>query len=284
MVKRSIEQEIRNRNFGTRSGKFEKNAVVKHQGTKQRVERILGDRGAKGNQRAMCEKKETISISTTTWISVGKVHHQIRLRILSCNWMNENHRGPEVPEVKVPAGECRDGLARITLEELAITHFVKNGTLQNACTRKPKVVANLVWNAHSHTVELMNNRRKGPHRKMTKVLWLCWKREIGKRHQDPGKIDLHVPRRAQYLHNARKKQKDAVFWVDIDIVITKGLMFYQRIGQENWFESWSTTRRWKLLDNQEEKLLVKLNSSNQPNQFQIQFVIDQGNLVSRKTW
>ena len=43
MVKRSIEQEIRNQNFGDRSGNFEKNAVVKNQGTKQRVQRILGD-------------------------------------------------------------------------------------------------------------------------------------------------------------------------------------------------------------------------------------------------
>ena len=37
MVKRSIEQEIRNNNFGASSGIFEKNAVVKNQGTKQRV-------------------------------------------------------------------------------------------------------------------------------------------------------------------------------------------------------------------------------------------------------
>ena len=43
MVKRNIEQEIRNKNFGTRSGNFEKNAVVKNQGTKQRVQRSLGD-------------------------------------------------------------------------------------------------------------------------------------------------------------------------------------------------------------------------------------------------
>ena len=47
--------------------------------------------------------------------------------------MSENCRGSEVPEVKVPAVECRDGLARIALEELAITHFVKNGTLQKEC-------------------------------------------------------------------------------------------------------------------------------------------------------
>ena len=43
VVKRSIEQEIRNENFGARSGNFEKNAVVKNQGTKQRAQRILGD-------------------------------------------------------------------------------------------------------------------------------------------------------------------------------------------------------------------------------------------------
>ena len=42
--------------------------------------------------------------------------------------MSENHREPEVPEEEVPVGECLDGLARITSEELAITHFVKNGT------------------------------------------------------------------------------------------------------------------------------------------------------------
>ena len=42
-VKWSIEQGIRNKNFGDRSGNFEKNAVVKNQGTTQRVQRILVD-------------------------------------------------------------------------------------------------------------------------------------------------------------------------------------------------------------------------------------------------
>ena len=43
MVKRSIEQEIRNKNFGARNGNFGKNAVVKNQGTKQREQRTPGD-------------------------------------------------------------------------------------------------------------------------------------------------------------------------------------------------------------------------------------------------
>ena len=87
--------------------------------------------------------------------------------------MTENHRGPEVPEVKVRVEECRDGLARITLEELAITHSVKNGILQNACTTRPRVVVGLERSAHSHIVRLMNSRRKGLKRIMTKALWLC---------------------------------------------------------------------------------------------------------------
>ena len=43
MFKTSIEQDLRNRNFGARSGSYERNAVVKNPGTKQRGQRILGD-------------------------------------------------------------------------------------------------------------------------------------------------------------------------------------------------------------------------------------------------
>ena len=74
--------------------------------------------------------------------------------------MSENHRGPEVPEVKVPAVECHDGLARITLEELAITHFVKNGILQNACSTRPRVVADLGKSAHRQVDEQPCKRSK----------------------------------------------------------------------------------------------------------------------------
>ena len=43
MVKRSIEQNLRMKNFEARNGNYERNAVVKNQGTKQRAQRILGD-------------------------------------------------------------------------------------------------------------------------------------------------------------------------------------------------------------------------------------------------
>ena len=43
MVKRSIEQNLRIKNFEARNGNYERNALVKNQGTKQRGQRILGD-------------------------------------------------------------------------------------------------------------------------------------------------------------------------------------------------------------------------------------------------
>ena len=48
-----------------------------------------------------------------------------------------------------------------------------------------------------------------------------------KGHQDPAKIDFNEPRHAQHLHSAWKKHEDAVFWVDINLAIQKGLTFYR---------------------------------------------------------
>ena len=53
MVKRSIEQDLRTKNFGARNGNFGTSAVVKKQGTKQRGQRILGDCWQCESQRAV---------------------------------------------------------------------------------------------------------------------------------------------------------------------------------------------------------------------------------------
>ena len=60
------------------------------------------------------------------------------------------------------------------------------------------------------------------------------------------------------------------------------------IGQKKWVQKLINNRKKKLLhshekkllDNHEEKYLDKQNSSNQPNQFQNESVIDQGNLIT----
>ena len=79
------------------------------------------------------------------------------------------HREPEVLEAETQVGECLDCRARMTSKELAITDFVKSGTLQNACSTRPRVVVGLGKSAHSHIVRLMNSRQKGLKRMMAKV-------------------------------------------------------------------------------------------------------------------
>ena len=83
--------------------------------------------------------------------------------------MKEKRREPEVPEEKVTVVKCLDCLARITLKELAPIHSVKSGTLQNACSTRPRVVADLVKSALTHIATLMNSQAKSPKRMMTKV-------------------------------------------------------------------------------------------------------------------
>ena len=50
---------------------------------------------------------------------------------------------------------------------------------------------------------------------------------MDKSHKDPDVNDLSVLRHAQYLHKAWKRHQDAVYWVVINLVLKKGLKFYQ---------------------------------------------------------
>ena len=70
MVKRSIEQDLRNRNFGARNGNYERNAVVKNQGTKERGQIILGDCWQWETTGSVL--KEIIAVSVTILTSVQK--------------------------------------------------------------------------------------------------------------------------------------------------------------------------------------------------------------------
>ena len=168
MVKRSIEQEIRNKNFGARSGNFEKNVVVKNQGTKQRVQRILGDcwqwetngqcvKGDNCSFRHDMNKRGKVTPSNPSPNSVMQQNEQKSSRTRS-------------PRGRSPSGRMSRWPCKDYLRETCNNSFCKKGTLQNACSTRPRVVVGLVKSAHSHIVRLMNSRRKGLKRMMTKVL------------------------------------------------------------------------------------------------------------------
>ena len=77
--------------------------------------------------------------------------------------MSEKHREPEVPEERVSVVECLDGPPRITSKELAPIHLVKSGTLQNACSTRPRVGCRFgekCSNAHRQVDEQPTKRSK----------------------------------------------------------------------------------------------------------------------------
>ena len=102
-----------------------------------------------------------------------KQNSRIRLRVLSCGRIRENHRGPEVPEARFPVVECLDGPARITSKELAPIHSVKNNILQNACSTSRKMDPDFGKSALMRIATLKNSLANGLQRMVTKVQWPC---------------------------------------------------------------------------------------------------------------
>ena len=98
-----------------------------------------------------------------------KLHHQIRLRILSCSTVKEKRREPEVLEAEAQVVKWLHYRARITSKELAPLHSVKNGILQSACSTSQKMDADLGKSSLVHTARLMNSLSKGLKRMVTKV-------------------------------------------------------------------------------------------------------------------
>ena len=126
MLKRSIEQDIRIKNFEARNGNYERNVVVKNPGTKQRGQRTLEDCW-QWKANGQCSKGDSCSF-----------RHDINKRAKSTQpnlspRSSKMHREPEVPEARVPVEECFDCAAGITSKERAPFHSVKNGILQSAC-------------------------------------------------------------------------------------------------------------------------------------------------------
>ena len=132
--------------------------MVKNPGTKQRVQRSLGDCW-QWEINGQCVKGDNCSFRHDM-NKRGKSSPSIRLRILSCGRMSETRREPEVPEERVPVVECLDCPARNTSKEFAPIHSVKGGTLQNACSTRPRVVADLEKSVLVRIARLMNSLAK----------------------------------------------------------------------------------------------------------------------------
>ena len=113
MAKRSIEQDLRNRNFVIRNGNYERNAVVKNQGTKQRGQRTLGDCW-QWEANGQCSKGENCSFRH----DVNKRAKMTQPNPSPSSFMQQNERNASrnrSPRGKSPSGRisrwpCKDYL------------------------------------------------------------------------------------------------------------------------------------------------------------------------------
>ena len=131
MVKRSIEQEIRNKNFGNRSGNFEKNAVVKNQGTKQRVQRILGDcwqweangQCVKGNNCSFRQDMDKRGKSSPSNPSQNSFMQQSERK----SSRTRSPRGKKSPSGRMSRWPCKDdlrGTCKFILSKMAFSRML----------------------------------------------------------------------------------------------------------------------------------------------------------------
>ena len=140
MVKRSIEQEIPDKTFGARSGNYERNAVVKNQGTKIVYKEFLETVG--NGSPTGSDLEETLAVFVTISISVQNNTAESFSEIFyaaECEKRIGNPKSQEkVSVVEVQVGKWLVCRARITLKELAPIHSVKMAFFQNACPTRPK--------------------------------------------------------------------------------------------------------------------------------------------------
>ena len=166
MVKRRIEQIYEIRILGTELEILRRTPWSRIRGTKQRVQRILGDCWH-WETNGQCVKGDNCSFRH----DMNKRGKVAPSNPSPNSFMRQSERKPS--RTRSPSGRMSRWPCKDYLRGICNNSFCENGTLQNACTARPRVVVGLGKSARSHIVRLMNRRRKGLNRIMTKVLWLC---------------------------------------------------------------------------------------------------------------
>ena len=197
-MKRSNEQDVRNRNFGAPNGNYERNAVVKNQGTKQRVQRILGDcwqcesngqfsRWDNCSFRHDINKRGKMTQSTPSPNSFMRQNERNASRTRSPRGRSPSGTTAEFFSEIFYAAECEKcienqnsqrqesewknvSIAVQSLPRRNLHHStVKNGILQNACSTSRRMDADLGKSALLRIDRLTNSPARSLKRMVTKM-------------------------------------------------------------------------------------------------------------------
>ena len=134
--------------------------MVKNQGTEQRGQRTPGDCWQR-EPNGQCVKGDNCSFRN----DIDKRGKVTPSNPSPNSFMQQDERKSSrtrSPKGKSPSGRMSRWPRKDYLRGTC-------STLQNACSTRPRVDADLVKSAHMHIVRLMNSRLKGPKRMMTKV-------------------------------------------------------------------------------------------------------------------
>ena len=168
MVKRSIEQNIRIKNFGARNGNYERNAVVKIPWTKQRGQRTLGDCW-QWKANGQCSKGENCSFRH----DINKRAKMTQPSPSPSSFMRQNERNASrtrSPRGKSPSGRLSRWLCKDYLKGTCTNTFCEKWQPQECLFYKTKSGGRFGRrSALMRIARLKNSPGKGPKRMMTKV-------------------------------------------------------------------------------------------------------------------
>ena len=161
MVKRSIEQDLRNRNFEVRNENYETNAVVKNQGTKQREQRTPGECW-QWKTNGQCSNGNNCSF-----------RHDInkRAKMTQPNPSPSSLSRTRSPRGKSPSGRMSRWPCKDYLKGTCTNSFCEKWHPQECLFYKTKSGCRFGKSALMRIARLMNSLAKGPKRMVTKVQW-----------------------------------------------------------------------------------------------------------------
>ena len=171
MVKRSIEQDLRIKNFEARNGNYERNAVVKNLGTKQREERTLGDCW-QWEFNGQCSRGDICSFRH----DVNKRAKSTQSNTSPNSSMRQNER--KSSRTRSPRGKSPSGrMFRLPCKDYLI------GTCNNSFCERWHPPECLFYKSESGCTfgekcsyvhrQVEDSLAKGPKRMVTKVQWPC---------------------------------------------------------------------------------------------------------------
>ena len=141
MVIRSIEQNLRKKNLEARNGNYDRNAVVKNQGTKQREQRTLGDCW-QWKANGQCSKGDNCSFRHDTNKRAKWTQPNLSPRS-STQQSVRNASRTRSPRGKSPSGRMSRLPCKDYLKGTCTNSFCENGILQNASSTSRRRDADL---------------------------------------------------------------------------------------------------------------------------------------------